>query len=115
MQASLFDHDGQPRVNEPALARTSDPPTSRQAAVEISGKLGYCAAGMLQAFKHLGQATASEAAAHAYEQDGGKVSSESYRKRAGELERAGRITVTGTRKCRVSGKQARTFRATTTG
>jgi len=70
MQASLFDHEGQPV----ALARKSDPPTSHQAAVEISGKLGYCAAGMLQAFKHLGEATASEAAAHAYDADGGKVS-----------------------------------------
>jgi hypothetical protein len=119
MQASLFDHDGQPQVNKPAaLARRSDQPTSHQAAAEIAGKLGYCAANMLDAFRYLGEATASEAAqlaADAEVTEGRPTQAESYRKRAGELERAGRITVTGTRKCRVSGKQARTFRATTTG
>ena len=93
------------------LARSSDPPTSHQAAAQIAGKLGYYAAGMLQAVTTLGEATASEAARHAREADGSNVISvESYRKRAGELERAGKIEVVGTRKCKVTGKQARTFK-----
>lgn len=109
MQASLLNHNDQPV----ALARKSDPPTSHQAAAEIGGKLGYCAAGMLDAFRYLGEATASEAAKLASDAEvveGRPTAAESYRKRAGELERAGRIAVTGTRKCRVSGKQARTFK-----
>lgn len=98
-QPSLFE--------DVVLARATDPQTSKRAAREIESKLGDLAAKMLAVFQHR-EATAKEAARTCVGRYGGDE--ESYRKRSGELKRAGLIRLTGERHCTISGKLAQTFR-----
>jgi hypothetical protein len=108
-QPNLFDESATAAV---ALARTSDPDTSRAAADGIAAKLNHCQQVMLDAIRHMQpfeEPTAGEAAGAAYEIDQTSAA-ESYRKRLGELLRLGRVVETGKRRCRVTGKSARTFR-----
>jgi hypothetical protein len=94
------------------IARNTDPGTSHEAAAEVAGKLNRCQQGLLDAIQRLAAAdapTAGEAAANAYEADSSS-SRETYRKRLGELVAAGRVVEAGKRRCRVTGKPARTFK-----
>lgn len=117
MSRTLFDEQDYdqscgPVCNQLPVARNSDPGTSKQAVAEIAHKLNRCQAGLFESFRRMQSyecATASEAAADAYERDPSS-GSESYRKRLGELVHAGLVVEAGVRRCRVTGKSARTFK-----
>ena len=91
------------------LSRRSDKLTSQKSAAETEKKLGFLQEAMLGMFAaSLWPATANEAAKEAVVDFGGRA--ESYRKRALELVRAGRIVECGERKCEVTGKTATTYK-----
>jgi hypothetical protein len=104
-QPSLFD--------EAPAARASDPSTSHEAVEAIRPIRSAAALAMLRAIREanaLGvEPTALEAATRCVHESGGSV--ETYRKRIGDL--ASCIDATGQRRCNITGKQARTFRART--
>ena len=109
MQLALFESNAKPRI-----ARVKDPATSQAAAVEVRPQLGDCQAKFLDGLEHLiastGQpATAAEVAEFCYTFNPSK-NRESYRKRAGELVKSGRISACGARRCRITGKLATTYR-----
>ena len=95
----LFDH---------AISRTSDPLTSHESASDTAPKLNEIQSRMLSAFRR-GPLTANEAAGLCLQAGGG--CRETLRKRAGELREKGLIEECGSRKCKVTGKRARTFKA----
>ena len=101
-QLSLFD-DSVPE----ALARQSDPVTSKAAAEEIRPSIGKLQAAFLAALKDLGggPATAREVAERAKEM-GLVREAESARKRSAELERMRLIVMTGVQRCTVTNKLA---------
>jgi hypothetical protein len=102
-QLSLFDV-------EPALARASDPVTSRAAAEEIKPKIGQLQQAFLAALTAIGKpATANEVGAKAVAM-GLAVNAESVRKRAAEVERVRMIKVVGIQRCSVTGKLAEAWR-----
>lgn len=99
-QLSLFD-DSMPE----ALARQSDPPTSKAAAEDIKPKLSGLREAFVLALADLGggPCTAREVAERAKEM-GLHQEVESVRKRAAELERAGLIDFTELKRCSHTGK-----------
>ena len=91
------------------LSRKSDPITSQKSAVETEKKLGRLQEMMLGMIAaSLWPPTANEAAKEAASEFSGR--SESYRKRARELVRLGRIVECGERACTVTGKTATTYK-----
>lgn len=109
IQPDLFSENQTAAV---ALARVSDPSTSKEAAAGIAVKLISCQRALLESFRRMQvyeEPTAGEAANNAYEHDQSS-NAESYRKRCGELVRLGLIQESGKRKCRVTGNNARTFK-----
>ena len=90
------------------LSRKSDKLTSQKSAVEIEPKLGRYQELFVRSLRYLGEATANEVAIDAVLLGGG--SPETYRKRALELIRAGRIVECGEGKCKVTGKTATTYK-----
>ena len=98
-QPSLFDSP----TFAKAIHRNSDPDTSRQAAEQVADALKGARRRMYEAFLH-GPKTANEAASWCVENSGGLH--ETYRKRSGELARAGLIQTVCTARCRVTGQAA---------
>lgn len=91
------------------LARACDSSTSKAAAAETMPRLRELHRRLLAVAAELvGDFTASEVADVAHERFP-SASSETYRKRAREIERAGLIREHAVRQCRQTGKQARTF------
>jgi hypothetical protein len=92
------------------LARNSDPATSHQAADESPirhlAELAYAALKTLQVLH--GDATAVEAAEYAASVH--YCRAESVRKRFAALEDEGRVMKIATRRCRVTGRSAATYR-----
>jgi len=101
IQKTLFDTPAK-------LSRKSDNLTSQKSAAETEKKLGKLQESFLLGLRFLKQATANEVAADAVLQCGGVP--ESYRKRARELVRAGRVVECGERKCEVTGKTATVYK-----
>ena len=93
MQTTFFEAFDQQR-----LARRSDPVTSSSAASGL--KLTKLQSQFLARLKKLGNGTANEIAA----------GSESIRKRATELKRAGLVVVVGARRCTVTGIKASVYK-----
>jgi hypothetical protein len=90
------------------LSRRSDKLTSQKSAAETEPKLGRYQELFVRSLRFLKEATANEVAVDAVLLGGG--ANESYRKRALELVRAGRIVECGERKCQVTGKTATTYK-----
>jgi hypothetical protein len=92
------------------LARKTDPTTSHEAAAESPirhlAELAYAACKTLQAI--YGDATAVEAAEYASSVYCCRA--ESVRKRFAALEDEGRVMKIATRRCRVTGRSAATYR-----
>lgn len=101
------------------LSRRSDPITSQQSAAETEKKLTKLHTGFYELLKFLCDfrkqpVTANEVAEQCMRSFPGVANQETWRKRAGELasdEYGNVIEVVGTRKCEVTGRSARTFRA----
>ena len=95
--------------NTPAkLSRHTDKLTSQKSAAETEPKLGRYQELFVRSLRFLKEATANEVAIDAVLLGGG--SPETYRKRALELIRAGRIVECGEGKCKVTGKTAMTYK-----
>lgn len=95
--------------NTPAkLSRRTDKLTSQKSAAETEPKLGRYQELFVRSLRFLKEATANEVAIDAVLLGGG--SPETYRKRALELIRAGRIVECGEGKCKVTGKTAMTYK-----
>jgi len=107
-QPNLFDtiREVQPDGKIRHRARSTDPPTSHQAANEIGSMLNALQARMLAAFAK--PMTDNEAAAWCVT-NYGEMMHETYRKRGGEIR--GRLVECGKRKCAVTGRNAMTWRA----
>ena len=90
------------------LSRRTDPITSQKSAAETAKKLGPLKEGFLLGLRFLKEATANEVATDCVLQCGGIT--ESYRKRAKDLVRDGRIEECGEGKCKVTGKTAMTYK-----
>jgi len=90
------------------LSRRADPITSQKSAAETEPKLGLYQERFVWSLQVLKEATANEVAIDAVLLGGG--STETYRKRALELIRAGRIEECGEGKCKVTGKTATTYK-----
>jgi hypothetical protein len=90
------------------LSRKSDPITSQKSAAETEPKLGRYQEIFVRSLRFLKEATANEVAADAVLL--GRGSPETYRKRAMELIRAGRIEECGEGKCKVTGKTATIYK-----
>lgn len=90
------------------LSRKSDKLTSQKSASETEPKLGRYQELFVRSLRFLKEATANEVAIDAVLLGGG--SPETYRKRALELIRAGRIVECGEGKCKVTGKTAMTYK-----
>lgn len=103
-QREFFD-----RYSEP-LARRSDPETSVRAGDQQRPSLSENQLKVYQAFVHLMDATAYEAAELASCQYGMTI--ETARKRVVELRRKGWIRQVDVRPCTTSGKSAAVYRAT---
>jgi hypothetical protein len=88
-----------------AYARSCDPETSRESAVETK----LVATGLRLVFVHQvrehGPCTANEAV-ESFENN---HYAESVRKRAGECEKLGLVRVIGTRACKVTGRSAQVY------
>ena len=106
-QLSLFD-DSVPE----ALARQSDPVTSKSAADEIRPSIGKLQAAFLAALKDLGGARTAREIAERARELGLHREPESVRKRAAELEDMRFIQVVEVRRCSVTNKVAETWRLT---
>ena len=104
-QLSLFD-DSMPE----ALARQSDPVTSKVAADEIRPSIGKLQAAFLAALKDLGGARTAREIAERARELGLHREPESVRKRASELEDMRMIQVVEVRRCSITGKVAETWR-----
>ena len=94
------------------LSRKSDPITSQKSAAETEKKLTGLQEKMLHVIKCMGEVkapTANEAAAMCIEVFRSGLS-ETYRKRAKEMVRAGLIEECGERACKVTGKTATTYK-----
>ena len=105
-QQQLFEDD---RYQAPA--RRTDPATSHEAAAATRPKLGPAAAAIYDVFAAAPQPyTAVEASLRAAERHGKRP--ETYRKRAGELQRAGLIRAAGHRLCSITLTKATTFEVT---
>ena len=102
-QPQLWDSD----TFRSAIARSTDPPTSRAGAEHIGKKLPDLQRRMLEAFRILHRATDNEAAAWCVSQDGGNQ--ESLRKRRKDLERAGLVRACYARRCGVTGNPAMVY------
>jgi hypothetical protein len=90
------------------LSRRSDKLTSQKSAAETEPKLGRYQELFVRSLRFLKEATANEVAIDAVLLGGG--ANESYRKRALELVRLGRIVESGERKCEVTGKLATVYK-----
>ena len=90
------------------LSRKSDKITSQKSAAETEPKLGRYQELFVRSLRFLKEATANEVATDAVLLSGG--SPETYRKRALELIRAGRIAECGEGKCKVTGKTATIYK-----
>lgn len=102
IQKTLFDGPAK-------LSRKSDKITSQKSAAETEKKLGRLQEMMLGMIAaSLWPPTANEAAKEAASEFSGRA--ESYRKRALELVRAGRIVECGERVCKVTGKTATVYK-----
>ena len=101
IQKTLFDPPAK-------LSRRTDKLTSQKSAAETEPKLGRYQELFVRSLRYLGEATANEVAIDAVLLGGG--SPETYRKRALELIRAGRIEECGEGKCKVTGKTATTYK-----
>lgn len=110
-QLSLFDSSPLPTNQygytiESKLARSSDKPTSQDAAADILSKLPDLQRFFVEGLIALGQpSTAREVAEHC-RRIGWVKESESVRKRAKELVNAGVVTEAGERECYETGKAA---------
>ena len=99
-QPSLFD----------TPARSTDPDTSHEAAEAKRSEIATARSRMLSAFMlSMHSLTATEAAQCCVNQWGGER--ETYRKRKGELAKAGLIRKVGKRQCSVTGSTAETWTA----
>ena len=101
IQKTLFDPPAK-------LSRRTDKLTSQKSAAETEPKLGRYQELFVRSLRFLKEATANEVAIDAVLLGGG--SPETYRKRALELIRAGRIEECGEGKCKVTGKTATTYK-----
>ena len=103
-QKKLFETESQlPEHCCSKIARDADPQTSHQGVEYIQPELGALQSEFVRRLSELGEATAQEVAA----------GRESIRKRAKECERLGVVISTGTRRCRVTGQNATTYRVRT--
>jgi len=101
------------------ISRKSDPITSQKSAAETDKKLTKLHTGFYELLKFLCDfrkkpVTANEVAEQCLASFPGVANQETWRKRAGELasdEYGNLIEVVGIRKCEVTGRPARTFRA----
>ncbi len=93
---NLFDYA------ESQLARTSDPETSKCAAIETTAKLTMRCQQFLDGLRILGQATANEVAVFVAGGNIGLVGS--IRRRASDLQANNIIRVVHRRACKVTGK-----------
>ena len=106
-QPTLFPDD---RYQPPTLARATDPATSQAAAAAVEPKLPAKTQAMLDEIRRRSHpCTANEAAYRCADQHGGMA--ETYRKRAGELERDGRIIKVGCRLCTITMMRAAEYAA----
>jgi hypothetical protein len=101
---NLFDYA------ESQLARTSDPETSKCAAIETKSKLTQRCQQFLDGLRILGQATANEVAVFVAGNNIGLVGS--IRRRASDLQAMGLIRVIDRRKCKVTGKAVTVYETT---
>ena len=91
---------------------TSSDECSTEGAEHIASRLSRCESAFLTALSELREATSVEIAHQACENHGGR---ESVRKRAAKLVRDGTIKIVGSRRCRVTNRQAKTYCGTTLG
>ena len=110
-QPSLFDFaESSTATQEPRLSRVSDPATSKDAEPLTSNRRFLCGVYLDEVYKSAEPLTAGEIAAKAAALHPGVIA-ESVRKRTAELVESGEIVVAGERRCSISGKNCRTFRA----
>lgn len=95
------------------LARTSDPETSKCAAVEAKAKLTQRCQQFLDGLRDLGQATANEVAVHVAGGNIGLVGS--IRRRASDLHEKMIIRAVGRRPCKVTGKPVTVYETSEKG
>jgi hypothetical protein len=92
-----------------SFARSSDPQTSKQSAIDTSLVVAGMRAMFVEAVRNAGHATANEAAS-VYRNDPDSIHlSESVRKRASECLRLRLVRVVGTRACKVTGRSAQIY------
>jgi hypothetical protein len=103
IQKTLFDRPAN-------ICRKSDPITSHQSAAETEPKLGKIQDRMLKSIAAFKSPPTANEAAEECVFTFGEASQETYRKRALELVRAGRIVTCGERKCEVTGKTATVYK-----
>lgn len=84
-------------------ARTSDPETSKQAAIDVSLVVLGLRVLFVEAVRKAGPATANEAVATL---EGNPHFRESVRKRASECVKRDLVRIVGTRQCKVTGRNA---------
>lgn len=103
-QKTMFDE-----FDAQALCRPTDKQTSHDAAIRIAltQKLNQKQRQFVLRLGWHPRSTANEIAASCAHEFGGMP--ETYRKRAGELERAGWIRVVGSRVCRITGTRASVY------
>ena len=103
MQRSLFDDI---EINEPKLARDSDPDTSHAAAEELAPKLGKVQMEVLSVFRRSASSLTANEAAEVVRRStrDNATMCETYRKRCHELERKGLLRCIGKRTCLITGK-----------
>lgn len=96
-----------------ALARITDPETSKVAVTEVSPKLAGLRLAFIRGLSSCGEsATANEVAAKVTDNHSLR---ESLRKRAGECKRLGLIEEVGSRVCMVTGSKATVYKVTSFG
>jgi len=91
---------------------SSGDPCSTAGAEHIASRLSRCEMAFLAALSELGEATSVEVAHQACDNHGRR---ESVRKRAAKLVRDGTIKIVGSRRCRITNRQAKTYSGTTLG
>ena len=110
MSKTLFPNDGPDEIPDSSmsrarkLARSSDPSTSKEAAAHIAPKLGKLQESVLLMIAALPGLTVKETA------DAFGMEERQIGRRVSELLKMGKIKVSGSRECEITGRKARTFK-----
>lgn len=115
MQRQLFGDihtesgDAAVNVTSHHRCRRTDPATSHESANETESRATMLQGLFLAELRRASEPLTANEVAHRAAADRPDVMPESVRKRAGELVKDGRIVVAVTRRCTVTGRNARTF------